>query len=91
MYASITIIHKSVLLDSCRRYSKLNIDERISSLKALTWLEANIKKQATSRGECMETCRGPFKRYVTQMGVGGGGGCQIFWKKALRRCKVQCY
>ena len=21
----------------------------------------------------------------------GGGGCQIFWKKALRRCKVQCY
>ena len=21
----------------------------------------------------------------------GGGGCQIFWRKALRRCKVQCY
>ena len=21
----------------------------------------------------------------------GGGGCQIFQKKALRRCKVQCY
>ena len=21
----------------------------------------------------------------------GGGGCQIFWKKALRRCKVQHY
>ena len=21
----------------------------------------------------------------------GGGGCQIFRKKALRRCKVQCY
>ena len=20
-------------------------------------------------------------------GSGGGGGCQIFWKKALRRCK----
>ena len=22
---------------------------------------------------------------------GGGGGCLIFWKKALRRCNVQCY
>ena len=32
--------------------------------------------------------RGPFKCYVTQMGV---GGCLIFWKKALRRCNVQCY
>ena len=32
---------------------------------------------------------GPFKCYVTQMGV--GGGCLIFWKKALRRCNVQCY
>ena len=32
--------------------------------------------------------RGPFKCYVTQMGV---GGYQIFRKKALRRCKVQCY
>ena len=21
----------------------------------------------------------------------GGGGCPIFWKKALRRCNVQCY
>ena len=21
----------------------------------------------------------------------GGGGCHIFWKKALRRCKVQRY
>ena len=21
----------------------------------------------------------------------GGGGSQIFWEKALRRCKVQCY
>ena len=21
----------------------------------------------------------------------GGGGCQIFRKKALRRCNVQCY
>ena len=21
----------------------------------------------------------------------GGGGCLIFWKKALRRCNVQCY
>ena len=21
----------------------------------------------------------------------GGGGCQIFREKALRRCKVQCY
>ena len=21
----------------------------------------------------------------------GGGGCQILWKKALLRCKVQCY
>ena len=31
---------------------------------------------------------GPFKCYVTQMGV---GGCLIFWKKALRRCNVQCY
>ena len=20
-----------------------------------------------------------------------GGGCLIFWKKALRRCNVQCY
>ena len=29
------------------------------------------------------------KCYVTQMRV--GVGCQIFWKKALRRCKVQCY
>ena len=35
-------------------------------------------------------CKGPFKCYVTQMGV-GGGGCLIFWKKALRRCNVQCY
>ena len=24
---------------------------------------------------------GPFKCYVTQMGVGGGGGCQIFREK----------
>ena len=31
---------------------------------------------------------GLFKCYVTQMGVGGG---LIFWKKALRRCNVQCY
>ena len=31
---------------------------------------------------------GPFKCYVTQMGV---GRCLIFQKKALRRCKVQCY
>ena len=22
---------------------------------------------------------------------GGGGGCLIFWKKALRRCNIQCY
>ena len=22
---------------------------------------------------------------------GGGGGCKIFQKKALRRCKDQCY
>ena len=21
----------------------------------------------------------------------GGGGCLIFWKKALRMCNVQCY
>ena len=21
----------------------------------------------------------------------GGGGCPVFWKKALRRCNVQCY
>ena len=21
----------------------------------------------------------------------GGGGCLIFWEKALRRCNVQCY
>ena len=21
----------------------------------------------------------------------GGGGCLIFWKKALRRCNIQCY
>ena len=34
--------------------------------------------------------KGPFKCYVTQMGV-GGGGCKIFRKKALRRYKVQCY
>ena len=32
--------------------------------------------------------KGPFKCYVTQM---GWGGCQIFRKKALRRCNVQCY
>ena len=32
--------------------------------------------------------KGSFKCYVTQMGV---GGCQIFRKKALRRCKVQRY
>ena len=32
--------------------------------------------------------KGPFKCYVTQMGV---GGCPIFRKKALRRCKFQCY
>ena len=32
---------------------------------------------------------GSFKCYVTQMGV--GGWCQIVRKKALRRCKVQCY
>ena len=30
---------------------------------------------------------GPFKCYVTQMGVGG----QIFQEKALRRCKVKRY
>ena len=29
--------------------------------------------------------KGPFKCYVMQMGV---GGCQIFQKKALRRCNV---
>ena len=34
------------------------------------------------------TNRGPFKCYVTQMGV---GVCLIFWKKTLRRCNVQCY
>ena len=27
----------------------------------------------------------------TDVGGGGGLACQIFWKKALRRCKVQCY
>ena len=32
--------------------------------------------------------RGPFKCYVTKM---GWGVCHIFWKKALRRCKVQRY
>ena len=31
--------------------------------------------------------KGPSKWYVTHMGV----GCQIFQKKALRRCKIQCY
>ena len=30
--------------------------------------------------------RGPFKCYLTQIGVG-----QFFRGKALRRCKVQCY
>ena len=35
-----------------------------------------------------KTTRGPFKCYVTQMGV---GGCLIFWGKALRWCNVQCY
>ena len=35
-----------------------------------------------------EAGKGPFKCYVTQMGV---GRCQIFLKKALRRCNVQCY
>ena len=29
--------------------------------------------------------KGPFKCHVTQMGVGGGGGCPIFRKKALRK------
>ena len=33
------------------------------------------------------TCLSPFNCYVTQM----GGGCQIFRKKALRRCVVQRY
>ena len=28
---------------------------------------------------CIFPIRGPFKCYVTQMGV---GGCQIFWKKS---------
>ena len=37
---------------------------------------------------CLSCPMGPFKCYVTQMGV---GGCLIFWKKALRRCNVQCY
>ena len=32
--------------------------------------------------------KGPFKCYVTQMGV---GGVRFSGKKALRRCKVQCY
>ena len=32
--------------------------------------------------------KGPFKCYVMQMGV---GECQLFRKKALRRCKVQRY
>ena len=41
--------------------------------------------------------KGPFKCYVTQIGVGvvrfsgKKRGCQIFWKKALRRCNVQRY
>ena len=32
--------------------------------------------------------KGPFKCYVTQMGV---GGVRFSGKKALRRCNVQCY
>ena len=39
---------------------------------------------------CSHVCLGgPFKCYVTQMGV--GGVCQNSQKKALRRCKVQRY
>ena len=37
---------------------------------------------------CMLPCRGPFKCYVTQWGV---GGCQVSRKKALRRLTVQRY
>ena len=32
---------------------------------------------------------GPIQ--VLRNADGGGGGCLIFWKKALRRCNVQCY
>ena len=32
--------------------------------------------------------KGPFKCYVTQLGV---GGCQVFRKIALRRCNIQRY
>ena len=34
------------------------------------------------------TSKGPFKCYVTQMGV---GGVSDFLEKALRRCNVYCY
>ena len=39
-------------------------------------------------GDTSTVQQGPFKCYVTQMGVGGG---QIFRKVALRRCNIQRY
>ena len=53
---------------------------------------AKRRKMASKKGWMVKkhhfSDKGPFKCYVTQMGV---GGCQIFRKKALRRCNVQCY
>ena len=37
-------------------------------------------------------CSGAIQVLRNADGGGGvGGGCLIFWKKALRRCNVQCY
>ena len=54
---------------------------RVTNMKSMTFI-IGWRRIASA------TTKGPFKCYVTQMGV---GGCLIFWKKALRRCNVQCY
>ena len=70
------------------------VTKMIPSISALTYEERLKRTGLISlenrrlRADLLEVFKGPFKCYVMQMGV---GGCLIFWKKALRRCNVQCY
>ena len=60
---------------------------KLSTVNSISLRLVQITNQNSYRN--VTACvQGPFKCYVTQLGV---GGCQVFRKIALRRCNIQRY
>ena len=60
----------------------------LNNIKSLLKEMISQQQQPVHTGNIMHPMLGAIQ---VLRNADGGGGCQIFWEKALRRCKVQCY